>query len=153
MPTDEEIKAEIETNSTRYGHDKTPQDVFEDRLRPQTHELIDALAASEHLSKKEAIAFAQQHLVRAPNKIESEGESDYFESPAELRSYALQGTHKVAQAIWIYELIDAYRLPDIPQECRECGTSLIGNWVGHPDKGEPGVLCEDCANIDPDPGL
>lgn len=89
MPTDEEINAGIETNSNRYGHDKTPQDVFEDRLRPQAYELIDAFAASEHLSKKEAIAFVQQHLVSTPTRVELEGESEEFDSPAELKSYAL----------------------------------------------------------------
>ncbi|MDR5674036.1 hypothetical protein RH858_12935 [Halalkaliarchaeum sp. AArc-GB] len=153
MPTDEEIKARIETNSTRYGHGKTPQDVFEDQLRPQAYELIDALAASEHLSKKEAIAFVQHHLVSTPTRVELEGESEEFDNPAELKSYALQGKHKVAQAIWIYELIDAYRHPKPPEECRECGKSIGNTWIGHPDKGEPGVLCEDCAGIDPHSGL
>jgi len=153
MPTDEEIKAGIETNSKRYGHDKTPQDVFEDRLRPQPHELVDALAASEYFSEKEAIAFVYRHLVTSPSRVELEGESEYFDSKTEFKSYAFQGKHKVAQAIWIYELIDAYRHPEPPEECRECGRSLNATWVGHPDEGEPGVLCRDCADIDPHTGL
>jgi hypothetical protein len=148
MPTDEEIKARIETNSTRYGHGKTPQDVFEDQLRPQAYELIDALAASEHLSKKEAIAFVQHHLISTPTRVELEGESEEFDNPAELKSYALQGKHKVAQAIWIYELINAY--PDFPENCCDCGNPLGGTWVGHPNWAEPGVLCQHCAEIDQD---
>lgn len=150
MPTDNEPALWIETNSQRYGHDKTTDEVYEDRLYPKPHELRDALAATEHLTEKHAAAFVYGYLEPSPAGAEIDAEMHGFESKAEFESYILEAKHMIAQAIWIYELIDAYRSPDFPDECRECGNSLGGTWVEHPDEGEPGVLCRDRAGIDPD---
>lgn len=146
MESKNSVEEAFATTSRRYGNDKTPDEVFDDRLRPQPWELRDALAETEHLSEQEAAGIVKKHTTSSLLKVE--GESEYFDNEEEFESYALQGRYKVAQAIWIYELIDAYRFPDFPDECRECGTPLGGSWVGHPDTGEPGVLCINCADID-----
>jgi len=149
MESEKTAEELTETTSHYFGNKKTPDEVFDDRLQPRPSELRDALAETEHLSEQEAEAIVDKSLTTGPSKIEVFGESEYFDDKEEFESYAMQGRHMIAQAIWIYELIDAYRSPEFPDECRECGVPLGGSWVGHPDQGEPGVLCRNCADIDP----
>lgn len=152
MPTDNPHTNQP-TTKQRYGNDQTVKDVFDDRLHPQPSELIAALANTEHLTEKDATAFVYGHLETTLEADEPDAEPPIFDNKARFDSYAFEAEHKVAQAIWVYELIDEYRNPDFPDECRDCGQSLNGTWVGHPDRGEPGVLCTDCADLVPDTNL
>lgn len=151
--TTDESHTNHPTTKQRYGNDQAAKDVFEDRLRPQPSEMIAALTDTEHLTEKDATAFVYGHLETTPKADDPDVKPSIFDSKARFDSYAFEAKYKVAQAIWIYELIDAYRNPDFPEECRDCGQSLNGTWVGHPDRGDPGVLCTDCADIAPDTTL
>lgn len=152
MPTEsdkERLEKAYETNSQRYGNQNTIEDVFENPLHPSPEELRNALAATECLTEKEATAFVHGITDRYP-MYDKTVLPDGFEQKSEFDSVTEVARDKVAEAIWIYELIDAYRFPDFPEECRECGNKLGGTWVGRPSEGEPGVLCLDCADVDPE---
>ena len=149
--TDDTIPEELQTNSQRYGNDKTIDEVFDREYHPVEPELEEALAETGHLTEKEAFAFAHGHFGQLPLPEEIEGtskvlQSQGFESTAEFIAVTQRARKKVGDAIWIYELIDAYRCPDFPEECTECGHSLGGMWF-NPEEGS-GPLCRNCADID-----
>jgi hypothetical protein len=148
MPTDETFIGRVEPTAQRYGHNKTTEDVFNDPLRPLPYELCEALAGTEHLSKRYAKAFVYGYLEPSPTVVEENVESHGFKNKANFDSYVGESRYMVAQAIWIYELINAY--PDFPENCSDCGNPLGGTWVGHPNWAEPGVLCQHRAEIDQD---
>jgi len=154
MPTEEDrerLQNAFKTDSQRFGNQKTIEDVFERPINPTPTELLNALAATECLTEREATAFMHGILESYPKQI---GDKtilpDEFEQKSEFDSVKETARNKVADATWIYELIDAYRFPDFPEECRDCGSKLGGTWVGYPSEGEPGVLCVDCADVDPE---
>ncbi|NIC00911.1 hypothetical protein [Halobacterium sp. R2-5] len=49
-----------------------------------------------------------------------------FESLAEFNAAKETATEKIGEALWIYELLEAYRFPPIPENCVECGHALGG---------------------------
>jgi hypothetical protein len=140
----------FKTTSQRFGNDRDPQDPFDNPLHPRPHELAAALADTAHLNEKEAKAFVHGHLDRDLLSDEQLAEHHDFENATKFSSYELQGKHYVAEAIWIYELIDAYRHPPIPDECAECGRTLGATFVGDLDKDPQSFRCLDCAGVDPD---
>lgn len=147
----ERLRKAYETNSQRYGNHNTIEDVFERSIHPTPTELQDALAVTDCLTEKEATAFMHGILESYPKQMGGKTIlPDGFVQKSEFDSVKEEARNKVADAIWIYELIDAYRFPDFPEECLDCGGKLGGRWVGYPSEGEPGVLCVDCANIDPE---
>jgi hypothetical protein len=144
-----------ETTSHRYGNNKTIDEVFDKEHCPIDGELEDALADTAHLSEKEAYAFAHGHFGQLPVVHEDEDlsngipESAGFESTSEFTAAKEAAKEKIADAIWIYELIDAFRRPDFPEECTDCGRDLGGMWVEEDDVD--GYLCRDCADVNSPP--
>ncbi|MFC6888478.1 hypothetical protein [Halorubrum trueperi] len=151
--TDENISEKSQTDSQRFGNEKTIEEAFSNQANRSEAELHAALEDTIHLSKQEAFAFVQGYLKSFPRVSKEELAEDMvreqgFESLSEYRQTCRRAREKVADAIWIYELIDAYRFPDFPEECVDCGRSLDGMWV-EPDDG-PSPLCRICADVDPD---
>jgi len=151
--TDESIREQFRTDSQRYGNEKTIEEAFSNPAHRHEGELNAALEDTMYLSEQEAFAFVQGCIGTFPPVSEEEVAEDMvqgqgFESLSEYRQTRRRAREKIADAIWIYELIDAYRFPDFPEECAECGQSLGGMWV-KPDDGQT-PLCRNCAGIDPD---
>ena len=149
-----DLQAAIEINSQRYGNDKTIDEVFERETSPIPGELHETLADTAHLTEKEAFAFVHGHLDGFPPiqdvDIATEMVQDHgFKSLSEFNAIKQTAKEKVADVIWIYELIDAYRFPDIPEECCKCGGPLGGHWVENSDGESVEHLCKNCADIDP----
>lgn len=137
----------------RHSNDKTPEEVFENEWHPGEGELVDALAATPHLTEKEALAFVYGHLSGYPmviDEVDTEMtpvDSLGFEDDSEFEATKETAIEKVEEALWMYELLDAYRSPDLPEDCAECGNALGGRWMQN-DDDDP--ICRDCADIDPE---
>ena len=149
--TDNRHREQLQTDSQRYGNDKTIDGVFDQEHHPTEPELEEALAATDYLTEKEAFAFAHGHFGQLPLPEEVGMTSEVlqnqgFEDASEFNAAKQKAQKKIGDAIWIFELIDAFRMPDFPQECTECGRSLGGTWV-EPEDGSS-FLCRDCADID-----
>ena len=147
------VSKQFQTDSQRYGNDKTVDKVFDRGDRPAVPELKHALAETSHLTEKEAFAFAYGHFGQLPLPMEIEEvckltKSHGIESTEEFLAVKQRAMKKISEAIWIFELIDAYRFPDIPEQCAECNRSLGGMWVESEEESVP--ICRDCAGIDGD---
>lgn len=157
----------VETNETEkqnrvretiqmHGNDKELGDVYEDILYPKAPELAEALADTSILTQEEAHEFAYQFVAPTSEhpeefvdrEVDSDGAGIRINTP-DPGPPAFQGREKVAEAIWIYELLDAYKFPDFPDTCDACGSDLPNFWVGVDDESEHGYLCPDCAGIEP----
>ena len=127
--------------------------MFEDEHQPREQELEDALAETGLLTEKEAFAFAHGHFGQLPlpkevEEVSSLSKNHGIESTEEFLAVKQRAMKKISEAIWIFELIDAYRLPDFPEQCAECNQSLGGMWVEQKEGLSP--VCRDCADIDGD---
>jgi len=151
--TSDNVKKEFQTDSKRYGNDKTIQQVFDREDHPAVPELKEALAETSHLTEKEAFAFAHGNFGQLPlpkeiDEICKLTKSHGIESTEEFLAVKQRAMKKISEAIWIFELIDAYRLPDFPEQCAECNQPLGGMWVNQEEGLSP--VCRDCADIDGD---
>ena len=151
--TDKNIPEKFRTDSQRFGNEKTIEEAFSNQAHRNEGELNAALEDTIHLSEQEAFAFVEGHFkgflpVSDEELAEDRVQRQGFENLSEYRQTYRRAREKIADAIWIYELIDAHRFPDFPEECAECSRSLGGMWV-EPDDG-PSPLCRNCADIDPD---
>jgi len=151
--TNGSIPARFQTNSQRYGNDKTIEQVFENEHHPREQELEDALAETGLLTEKEAYAFVYGRFGSLPlrylDEMSSMLEKQGFESSDEFTTVKERAESKIADAIWVYELIDAFRFPDFPEQCAKCSNSLGGMWVESEEGSGP--ICRECADIDHDP--
>jgi hypothetical protein len=152
--TDDTVREKFQTDSQRYGNEKTISDAFERETSPIPGELEKALAETAHLTEDEAFAFVHGYIEGYPPVSVAEVadeivQSEGFNNISEFKSIQQTAKEKIADAIWILELIDAYRFPDFPEECTECSRPLGGRWVE--PEGRPGPLCRNCADIDGDP--
>lgn len=150
---DNNVSERFQTDSQRFGNEKTIEEAFSNQAHRTKDELNAALEDTMRLSEQEAFAFVEGHYrgflpVSDEELAEDRVQRQGFESLSEYRQTYRRAREKIADAIWIYELIDAYRLPDPPEECTECSQSLDGRWVETDDGRTP--LCSDCAGIDPD---
>jgi hypothetical protein len=149
-------KAQFEIKSHRFGNDKTIEDAFETRSRPTPPELIDALAATDRLTEKEATAFVFGYFRGFPPRVfDTDRSSDVvenlgFETVSQYKSIHQEATNKIADILWICELIDAYRSPEFTKTCQECGQSLDGHGVRVSDAEDEAYQCLSCSEIDPD---
>lgn len=144
-------REQLHTDSQRYGNDKTIDEVFDQEHQPTHQELEEALAETDYLTEKEAFAFVHGHFgqLPLPKQVEKTSEAlqnQGFEGASEFNAAKQRAKKKIGDATWIIELIDAFRMPDFPQECTECGRSLGGTWV-EPEDGS-GFLCRDCADVE-----
>ncbi|WP_248516293.1 hypothetical protein [Salinarchaeum laminariae] len=155
---DDKSRSEQEPNSRHYGNEQSTDDVFENPHNPKSGELAEALAATAHLTEAEARGFAWGVHDNFPPVPHDSDEADDviqtigFDDMAEFEDAAQRGKEKVGDAIWISELIDAYRFHDLP-ECRECGTEIDGPAISPED--ESGIICANCTDKDltvEDPG-
>lgn len=149
MTSKEESRSEIATDSHRYGNEKTIEDAFNNPFSPQPGELYYELVGTSHLTEKEAFAFTQGHFGRmrgvSDERLGDELVQEWgFESYAEFRTIEETAEKKVADAIWIYELIDTFRSA-LPDECSNCGDTIEGDQfeVG---EDEAIALCVACAD-------
>jgi hypothetical protein len=143
----------VEPTSEEFGNTTSIQEVFDDRLHPLPWELEEALVATGLLTEKEAFAFVNgsfeaatflSHEKTAKNVVQENG----FEGIDDFWSVEQRARQKVGDALWIGELLEAYRSPDFPDECQECGRALGGMCVGHPDDEDSTVRCFDCAGVE-----
>lgn len=139
----------IETTLQRFSNDETTDEVFEREHHSTKPELADALAATPHVTDKEARAFVFGHIHNFPPVADEVAEAQNmvntlgFESLSEFTAAKETAAEKIGEAVWIYELLEAYRFPPIPEDCAECGRSLRGTWVENED-GD--ALCRDCGD-------
>ncbi len=148
----------VETNSERYGNTTTIEDVFDNLAYPEPPELEEALITTGFLTDKEAFAFVRGHIEgfpQVPHELDKADElvqQQGFENISEFESVRQTAKEKIADAIWIYELIDAYRLPDFsnPEKCDECGDLLGQTWIGKPHEEGLTIQCVDCADTEPE---
>ena len=144
-----EVLANAETDSHRYGNEETIEEVFDNPYNPRLYELEKALADTAHLTEKEAFAFVQGHVGGLPpishdRSIDETAQRLGFESYAEYKTVKATAKEKIASAIWVYELIDAYRFP-LPDECSDCGTEIEGAQF-ETKEDEAVALCSACAD-------
>ena len=152
--TDNTIREKSRTNSQRYGNEKTISEAFESKTSPIPGELEKALADTAHLSEKEAFAFVHGQIEGYPHVPDVEMadeivQSQGFKNSSKFKSIQQTAKEKVADAIWIYELIDAYRFPDFPEECAECSRPIEGWWIK--PEGKSGPICRNCADVNGHP--
>lgn len=144
-----EVLANAKTDSQRYGNEKTVEEVFDNPFNPRVFELEKALADTPHITEKEAFAFVQGHVgglprTSADRSIDETAQRLGFEDYAEYKTVKATAKEKIASAIWIYELIDAYRFP-LPDECSDCGTEIEEPQF-ETKEDEAVVLCSGCAD-------
>ena len=145
----------IKTLFEMYGNGKSIEDVYENPHRPSVGELIQALGNTSFLSEEEATAFAYGQLGAAGGPvryIEDYPQRMGFEDQEELDTKCKNAQEKIADALWINELLSAYRYPDFesgPSECEGCGTEISQEYVRDETGEETQVLCFDCADYDP----
>lgn len=153
MTVEEQETRQIETepNSHRYGNNQQTDEVYEDPTYPKPPELVEALEATSHLTGEEARAFVWgliEHFPPVPHgskHADDVVQSIGFDDMAEFEDAMERSKAKVADAIWIYELLDAYRSPP-RSECIECGTEIQGPNIS--PEGEEGTICGNCADRD-----
>lgn len=122
--TDNSIREKFQTDSQRFGNEKTIEEAFSNQAHRNEGELQVALEETIHLSEQEAFAFVQGYIGSFPPVPDKELAEEMvqeqgYDSLSEYRQTRSRAREKVADAIWIYELIDAYRFPDIPDEHRD----------------------------------
>ena len=144
-----EVLANAETDSHRYGNEKKIEEQFDNPYNPRVSELEKALAETAHLTEKEAFAFAQREFgglsnITGDQSLDQTAQRLGFEDYAEYKAAKATAKEKIADAIWIYELIDAYRFP-LPDECSDCGTEIKGAQF-ETKENEAGALCPACAD-------
>lgn len=152
------VKESAETNSERYGNNAEIEDVYDDLSYPTPPELKEALAATDLLTDKESFAFVNGRLegflgyAHSSDDAEEMVQDQGFDTVSEFTSTQQTAGEKIAEAIWIYELIDAYRFPKTssPDYCDKCGEPLSNSWVGDHRRSDSTVQCFDCADIDPE---
>ena len=149
---DNNISERFQTDSQRFGNEKSIEEAFSNQAHRTKDELNAALEDTMYLSEQEAFAFIEGHYrgflpVSDEELAEDRVQGQGFESLSEYRQTCRRAREKVADAIWIYELIDAYRFPDLPEVCAECGGSLGQTRVEPAGSSEP--VCDDCADTDP----
>lgn len=152
MNTEQLSDKDLKVTSSDYGNDQQTEEVFDHPHVRRPQELIDALSGTSLLSDDEATAFVDSEIENVPyDYLQSVGvdvDSTKFESRETARK-------KIAEAIWIYELLSAYRFPDFPESCDECGGDIGGRWSEEPseDEKDPRVLCPECGEVDEDPSF
>ena len=112
-----------------------PEDVFENPSRPRRKETISALEDAGFLSSLEAEAYVRHVIER--------------QRPVEEQSFSLSSVksakEKIEAARESFKILDAYRFPQPPDECSQCGSILgdvsAANLVEIP-------LCLDCAEVE-----
>lgn len=124
-----------------------PEEVFVDPTNPRSDEVIDALEDVGLLTERQAEAYVRRVLDLEPREAVS---NDLGISASTLDDHRGDALGKVTAARKTVAILDAYRSPELPSECTDCGTTLGGSWVGGEDGG---ALCYDCAGIDTDDAL
>lgn len=112
-----------------------PEDVFEDPARPRRKEAISALEDAGFLSSLEAEAYVRYVIER--------------QRPVEEQSFSLScvksAKEKIAAARESFNILEAYRSPESPDDCSQCGAELGEVWAAN--LVEIG-LCLDCADVE-----
>jgi hypothetical protein len=112
-----------------------PEDVFEDPTRPRRKEAISALVDAGFLSSLEAEAYVRQVIER--------------QSPVEEHSFSLtcvkSAKEKITAARESFNILEAYRFPQPPEECSRCGADLGEVWAANLVEIS---LCLDCAEVE-----
>lgn len=146
-PDNDSQQDEQSTNSSSdYGHRKQIRNVFSHQHNPFTHELEDALQATDLLTDDEATDFTHDTSTDHSGRLTL---PNPFETDAAYRDAKDRANDKVSEALWICELFLAYRHPPTPTRCLDCGKSLGGDSEFVNPRDEDGVRCIDCADIDP----
>jgi len=112
-----------------------PEDVFEDPARPRRKEAISALEDAGFLSSLEAEAYVRFVIER--------------QRPVEEQSFSLSSVEsameKISAARESLNILSAYRFPQPPDECSQCGSELGEVWAANLTENS---LCLDCAEVD-----
>ena len=147
----------FETTSQYFGKDVTVENAFDNQHHPAPSELKEELAETAHLTDKEAWAFVHGYF-EGHGRMAAQGDlaermiqEDGFENMSEFDLVKQTAVEKVADAIWITELIDAYRFPDfsdLSEECSKCSGSLDIGWIKDTTGDQAVPVCVDCADID-----
>jgi hypothetical protein len=124
MTDQKELNSDIKTELQNYDTNKTVEDAFNKLSNPQPLELAEALADTTQLTEKEAIAAAYglsgERSGITAEKIPNERRQELgFETHAELKSTWETAEQKLADAVWITELVDHYR-GSSPDQCGSC---------------------------------
>jgi len=108
------------------------EDVFENPVRPQRKEAINALVNAGFLSEMEAEAYIRSVI---------EGEN-----PDEQQSFSAvsveSAKQKVAAAQESVEILNGYRDPESPNLCSKCGTEIGDIWTANLEQVP---ICNECA--------
>ena len=112
-----------------------PEDVFENPSRPRREEAISALEDAGFLSSLEAEGYVRYVIER--------------QRPVEEQSFSLSSVksakEKIAAARESFNILDAYRFPQPPDECSQCGADLGDVWAANLVEIS---LCLDCAEVE-----
>jgi len=115
-----------------------PDELFADPTYPKPDEVIAALADAELLTERQAEAY-----VRRVIEMESrEAVAEYMDiSTSTLDDHRGAAKDQIAAARKTVAILDAYRSPDFPAECSDCGSPLHGSWQTDHDDNPICVTC------------
>lgn len=121
-----------------------PEELFADPTYPKPDEVIAALADAGLLTERQAEAYVRRVIEMEPR----EAVAEHMEiSTSTLDDHRGAAKDEIAAARKTVAILDAYRDPDLPSECSECGTTLHGRWK-EGENGEP--VCPECAEVSAD---
>jgi len=117
-----------------------PEELFADATYPKPDEVIAALADAGLLTERQAEAYVRRVVEMEPR----EAVAEHMEiSTSTLDDHRGAAKDEIAAARKTVAILDAYRDPDLPSECAECGTALHGRWKTE-DGGD--AICISCSS-------
>lgn len=131
-----------ELGTVRTESDVEPAEIFADPTRPDPEEAIDALVDTGLLTESQATAY----IYRLEGASRGLVASRLDVTPSTVDDHQRRAVELVGAARAAIDVLDAYRSPDFPDRCDDCGATLAGSWI-EDDDGTP--LCPDCADVDP----
>jgi len=121
-----------------------PDELLVDPTYPKPDEVIAALADAGLLTERQAEAYVRRVIEMEPREALAEHMGI---EPTTLDDHRGAAKDEIAAARKTVAILDAYRNPDVPAECSECGATLHGRWKK--DKNSEPV-CMECAEVPSD---
>lgn len=116
------------------------EELFADPTHPKPDEVIATLADAGLLTERQAEAYVRRVIEMEPR----EAVAEHMEiSTSTLDDHRGAAKDEIAAARKTVAILDAYRSPDLPTECSECGSTLHGRWK---KDGAGNAVCAACAS-------
>lgn len=117
-----------------------PDELFADPTYPKPDEVIAELVDAGLLTERQAEAYVRRVIEMEPR----EAVAEYMDiSTSTLDDHRGAAKDEIAAGRKTVAILDAYRCPDYPAKCPECGSTLHGRWQTDEDDNP---VCINCVN-------